>query len=330
MLKRVVRDYRSWQEQVPKPGRISINLSLKQLRQAEFLTRYRSVFDDAGVSPSNFELEITETTLMTEAGRMVRLLDELHAMGLHLSIDDFGTGYSSLSALQQFPVGTLKIDQSFVRHATVSKEDATLVRTIIEMGKNLDLKVVAEGIETQQQLDFLRSRDCHYGQGRLFGEPMTAEDFLQLLLAQSRGEAGYDAMFARPDRPFRLQPPLRPSAARIASAGSKTFSAISAAARANAASSAATTRRLAVLRRSSRSRGAVNAASTCRSELRPSVAASATCATGIAARRVIGLEAAHLDHQRMRRCGIARRRPARSAAARSPGSPRPAPTAACG
>jgi len=196
VLKRVCRDYRSWQNEVPKPGRISINLSLKQLRQAEFLTRYRSVFDDMGVAPSNFELEITETTLMTEAGRMVRLLDELHAMGLHLSIDDFGTGYSSLSALQQFPVGTLKIDQSFVRHATVSREDATLVRTIIEMGKNLDLEVVAEGIESQQQLDFLRSRDCHYGQGRLFGEPMTAEDFLQLLLAQLRGEAGYTRMFA--------------------------------------------------------------------------------------------------------------------------------------
>ena len=196
VLKRVCRDYRSWQDQVPKPGRISINLSLKQLRQAEFLTRYRSVFDDMGVAPSNFELEITETTLMTEAGRMVKLLDELHAMGLHLSIDDFGTGYSSLSALQQFPVGTLKIDQSFVRHATVSREDATLVRTIIEMGKNLDLEVVAEGIESQQQLDFLRSRDCHYGQGRLFGEPMTAADFLQLLLAQGRGEIGYGRMFA--------------------------------------------------------------------------------------------------------------------------------------
>jgi diguanylate cyclase (GGDEF)-like protein len=196
VLKRVVRDYRHWQEHVPQPGLVSINLSLKQLRQAEFLTRYRSVFDDAGVSPSNFELEITETTLMTEAGRMVRLLDELHAMGLHLSIDDFGTGYSSLSALQQFPVGTLKIDQSFVRHATVSRDDATLVRTIIEMGKNMNLKVVAEGIESQQQLDFLRSRDCHFGQGRLFGEPMSAEDFLELLLAQGRGEANYRAMFA--------------------------------------------------------------------------------------------------------------------------------------
>jgi diguanylate cyclase (GGDEF)-like protein len=196
VLKRVCRDYRSWQDQVPKPGRISINLSLKQLRQAEFLTRYRSVFDDTGVAPSNFELEITETTLMTEAGRMVRLLDELHAMGLHLAIDDFGTGYSSLSALQQFPVHTLKIDQSFVRHAVVSPSDATLIRTIIELGKNLSLEVVAEGIESKQQLDYLRSRDCHYGQGRLFGEPMTAAEFLRLLLSQARGEAGYGRMFA--------------------------------------------------------------------------------------------------------------------------------------
>ena len=196
VLKRVCRDYRSWQDQVPKPGRISINLSLKQLRQAEFLTRYRSVFDDTGVLPSNLELEITETTLMTEAGRMVRLLDELRAMGLHLAIDDFGTGYSSLSALQQFPVGTLKIDQSFVRHAVVSPSDAALIRTIIELGKNLDLTVVAEGIESKQQLEFLRSRDCHYGQGRLFGEPMTAAEFQELLLAQARGEGGYRRIFA--------------------------------------------------------------------------------------------------------------------------------------
>ncbi|MFZ2507084.1 MAG: EAL domain-containing protein [Steroidobacteraceae bacterium] len=197
VLKRVCNDYRSWQDQVPKPGRISINLSLKQLRQAEFLTRYRSVFDDTGVAPSNFELEITETTLMTDARRMVPLLDELKAMGLHLSIDDFGTGYSSLSALQQFPVGTLKIDRSFVRHAAVSREDATLVRTIIEMGKNLGLEVVAEGIESQQQLAYLRDVNCHYGQGRLFGEPMLATDFLQLLVTQGRGDSRFRPMFVK-------------------------------------------------------------------------------------------------------------------------------------
>ena len=148
VLRQVCTDYRAWQNQVNDPGRISINLSLKQLRQASFITRFRSVFRDLGVSPTCFELEITETTLMADAKRTVKLLDELYAMGLHLSIDDFGTGYSSLSALQQLPVRTLKIDQSFVRDAAIDKDDATLVRTIIEMGRSLDMEVVAQGVET--------------------------------------------------------------------------------------------------------------------------------------------------------------------------------------
>jgi len=195
VLKRVCRDYRRWQDEVPQPGRVSINLSLKQLRQAEFIPRCRTVFDDLGVAPSNFELEITETTLMTDARRMVGLLDELRSMGVHLAIDDFGTGYSSLAALQQFPVGTLKIDRSFVRDAAVSREDATLVRTIIEMGRNLDLEVVAEGIETAEQLAYLRGLDCHLGQGTLFGEPMAADSLLDLLLAQARGERRFRELF---------------------------------------------------------------------------------------------------------------------------------------
>ncbi|HZC87410.1 MAG TPA: EAL domain-containing protein, partial [Steroidobacteraceae bacterium] len=116
VLNRVCLDYRQMQAQGGDPGRISLNLSLKQLRQASFILRCRSVFRHHHVSPTAFELEITETTLMADPQRTVRLLDELYAMGLHLSIDDFGTGYSSLSALQQFPIGTLKIDQSFVRN----------------------------------------------------------------------------------------------------------------------------------------------------------------------------------------------------------------------
>src|SRR4030095_17073120 len=111
-------------------------LSLKQLRQASFITRFKSIFKKHGVSPTFFELEITETTLMADTRRTVRLLDELYAMGLHLSIDDFGTGYSSLSALQQFPIGTLKIDQSFVREVDAHAGDATIVRTIIDMGRS--------------------------------------------------------------------------------------------------------------------------------------------------------------------------------------------------
>jgi predicted signal transduction protein with EAL and GGDEF domain len=198
VLKRVCRDYRGWQDVVPQPGRVSINLSLRQLRQAEFITRFRTVFDDVGVSPQNFELEITETTLMTDARRMVRLLDELYAMGLHLSIDDFGTGYSSLSALQQFPVGTLKIDQTFVRHAATSASDATLVRTIIEMGRSMRLEVVAEGVESREQLEFLRNADCHYAQGRLFGDVISADEMQALFLAQAHGERRYGQLFPAP------------------------------------------------------------------------------------------------------------------------------------
>ncbi|HUO79517.1 MAG TPA: EAL domain-containing protein [Steroidobacteraceae bacterium] len=191
VLRRVCADYKSWRGQVPDPGRVSINLSLKQLQQASFITRFASVFREYGVEPRCLELEITETTLMSNAPRTVRMLGELHDLGINLSIDDFGTGYSSLSALQQLPVETLKIDQSFVRKATVDAQDATLVRTIIEMGRNLEMQVVAEGVETIDQLEFLRALGCHYAQGRLFGEPMSAEALLALLAAQQRGQVPF-------------------------------------------------------------------------------------------------------------------------------------------
>jgi diguanylate cyclase (GGDEF)-like protein/PAS domain S-box-containing protein len=188
VLRRVCADYRSWCDHVPNPGRVSINLSLKQLQQASFITRFASVFHEYGVEPDRLELEITETTLMSNAPRTVKTLRELRDLGIRLSIDDFGTGFSSLSALQQMPVETLKIDQSFVRNAAVVRDDATLVRTIIEMGRNLDMEVVAEGVETREQLEFLRERGCHYAQGRLFGEPMTAAALLVVLEAQERGQ----------------------------------------------------------------------------------------------------------------------------------------------
>jgi diguanylate cyclase (GGDEF)-like protein/PAS domain S-box-containing protein len=199
VLNRVCMDYRQLQGQGGDPGRISLNLSLKQLRQASFILRCRSVFRRHHVSPTAFELEITETTLMADPQRTVRLLDELYAMGLHLSIDDFGTGYSSLSALQQFPIGTLKIDQSFVRDACEDANDATIVRTIIEMGRSLGIGVIAEGVESQAQLEFLRDNNCHFGQGRLFGEPCTAEELLTLLAQQNTGPAPFAHLLRRID-----------------------------------------------------------------------------------------------------------------------------------
>jgi EAL domain-containing protein (putative c-di-GMP-specific phosphodiesterase class I) len=192
-------DYRHMQTEGGDPGRISLNLSLKQLRQASFILRCRSVFRRHGVSPTSFELEITETTLMADAKRTVRLLDELYAMGLHLSIDDFGTGYSSLSALQQFPIGTLKIDQSFVRDVSEDAGDATIVRTIIEMGRSLGMEVVAEGVESLRHLEFLRRHHCHYAQGKLFGEPCTSEELLALLTRQSSGTAPFGHLIPHAD-----------------------------------------------------------------------------------------------------------------------------------
>jgi EAL domain-containing protein (putative c-di-GMP-specific phosphodiesterase class I) len=129
----------------------------------------------------------------------VRLLDELYAMGLHLSIDDFGTGYSSLSALQQFPIGTLKIDQSFVRDVGEDAGDATIVRTIIDMGRSLGMEVVAEGIESARHLEFLRKHNCHYGQGKLFGEPCSADELLSLLARQASGTSPFSHLVPRTD-----------------------------------------------------------------------------------------------------------------------------------
>jgi diguanylate cyclase (GGDEF)-like protein/PAS domain S-box-containing protein len=197
VMNRVCADYRIWQRSVPSPCRISLNLSLRQLQQRRFLDQVRDTFRTHGVSPTSLELEITETTLMEDPDRTVRILDALYGMGLHLAIDDFGTGYSSLSALQQFPINTLKIDQSFVRDVAVDRDDAAIVDAIIQMAHSLELEVVAEGVESEAQLEFLHAHGCDYGQGRLFGEPMSADQFGELLIAESTGTGKHRALFAR-------------------------------------------------------------------------------------------------------------------------------------
>ena len=196
VLHRVCEDYRRWQRTLASPGRVSVNLSLKQLRQRHFLRQVGDVFLTHGVSPTCLELEITETTLMEDTERTIKLLNGLYGMGLHLAIDDFGTGYSSLSALQQFPISTLKIDRSFVQHAATDSDDATIVSTIIQMGHNLGIEVVAEGVETQAQLEFLRAERCDYAQGMLFGEPFEADEYAALLLRQLEGTDVHRTLFA--------------------------------------------------------------------------------------------------------------------------------------
>jgi EAL domain-containing protein (putative c-di-GMP-specific phosphodiesterase class I) len=198
VIDRVCADYRHWQDAAVRPGRVSVNLSLRQLKQRNFSALVQAILARHGVAAENLELEITETTLMEDPTRTIRLLNELHELGLRLAIDDFGTGYSSLSALQQFPIGTLKIDQSFVQKATVDHDQATIVAMIVEMGHSLSLDVVAEGVESEDQLRFLKALHCDFGQGLLFGRAMAADDFRDLLLDQRAG-GRYRALF--PVRP---------------------------------------------------------------------------------------------------------------------------------
>ena len=196
VLDKVCEDFRIWQRTVSSPGRVSVNLSLKQLRQLNFISRIESILRGHEVSPTSLELEITETTLMENPKRTIKTLDQLYGLGLHLAIDDFGTGYSSLSTLLQFPISTLKIDQSFVRDIVTSPDDATIVDTIIQMGRNLDMDVVAEGVEEEAQLVFLQKLGCTYVQGLLFGEPMSSDNYLELLRAQAEGTDTHRALFA--------------------------------------------------------------------------------------------------------------------------------------
>lgn len=196
VLDRVCADYRYWSRSVSNAGRISVNLSLRQLRQPNFISRIAAILRTYEMSPTSLELEITETTLMENPVRTVKILDQLYAQGLHLAIDDFGTGYSSLSALQQFPISTLKVDRSFVRDVATNQDDATIVGTILQMGNSLNMDVVAEGVETEEQLNFLQTLGCAYVQGLLFGDPMSSDDYLDLVLAQAEGTDRYRALFA--------------------------------------------------------------------------------------------------------------------------------------
>jgi len=196
VLDKVCEDFRIWQRSVSSPGRVSVNLSLKQLRQPNFISRISSIMRGHEISPTSLELEITETTLMENPDRTIKLLNQLYALGLHLAIDDFGTGYSSLSALQQFPISTLKIDKSFVRDVAINPDDATIVGTIVQMGQNLNMDVVAEGVENEDQLNFLQGLHCTHVQGLLFGSPMSSDNYLELLISQAEGTDTHKALFA--------------------------------------------------------------------------------------------------------------------------------------
>ena len=172
---------KAWQEIGLAPIRIAINVSAVELRAKDFVRRIGESLSETGLDARFLELELTETCLIQDSASALAVLHTLKQSGLSLALDDFGTGYSSLSHLRRFPIDTLKIDRSFVRGIATNADDASIVSAMISMGKNLHIRVVAEGVETPEQLAFLQDQDCPYGQGHYFSRPVTGRECTQML-----------------------------------------------------------------------------------------------------------------------------------------------------
>ncbi|WP_431701882.1 putative bifunctional diguanylate cyclase/phosphodiesterase [Pseudomonas sp. BR20] len=181
VLRHACEQAQAWRTMGLPPLRISVNISAIDFRQREFVDNLAAILKQTSLPPNQLELEITESVLMQNVDDTVDILNRIKAMGVRLALDDFGTGYSSLSYLRRFPIDVLKIDQSFVRGLHENSQDAQLISAIIGMGKSLELNIIAEGVETVEQLNFLRAQHCEEGQGFLFSKAVPAKDFAQLL-----------------------------------------------------------------------------------------------------------------------------------------------------
>jgi len=181
VLHEACRQARAWLDAGLRPVPVAVNISAVEFRDKGFLEGVRAILKDTRLEPRYLELELTESVLMQHAESTASVLQALKAMGVQLAVDDFGTGYSSLSYLRRFPIDTLKVDRSFVRQITADADDAIIASAVISMGKSLKLRVVAEGVETREQLAFLQDQRCDEGQGYYFSRPVVAEQFAKLL-----------------------------------------------------------------------------------------------------------------------------------------------------
>jgi diguanylate cyclase (GGDEF)-like protein/PAS domain S-box-containing protein len=185
VLRAACNQLRAWQQQFPRhpPLSMSVNLSCKQFTQVDLVEHVEHVLRETGLEANSLKLEITESLLMEHTTAVMTILRRLHALRVQLSLDDFGTGYSSLSYLHRFPLQILKIDRSFVGGMNADSKNAEIVRAIVALARNLGMEVVAEGVETAEQLTALRALQCHYGQGYWFAKPLEAQAATALLQA---------------------------------------------------------------------------------------------------------------------------------------------------
>ena len=183
LLRTACTQVKHWQTSGYGPLRLSVNVSVRQVQDSEFPGRVKAILATTGLDAGWLELEVTESIAMRNIDFSLTLLNELRAAGLGISIDDFGTGYSSLERLRHLPLRTLKIDRSFVNDIPGHRSSVAITTAIITMAHSLNLKVIAEGVETAEQMAFLQSRQCDEGQGFLFGQPVQAETLTEILQA---------------------------------------------------------------------------------------------------------------------------------------------------
>jgi EAL domain-containing protein (putative c-di-GMP-specific phosphodiesterase class I) len=176
VLRTACRQNKMWQDAGIPPIKMSVNVSARQFQEKNWVMTVEKTLKESGLESQYLELEITESLIMEDVERAIDVMNKLQAMGVQLSIDDFGTGYSSLSALKHFPVARLKIDQSFVQCLPGNVDDRSIAMAIIALGHRLNLKVVAEGVETDTQRAFLRDNDCDEMQGYFFSRPVPSAD----------------------------------------------------------------------------------------------------------------------------------------------------------
>jgi len=178
VLTAACRQLAAWAGQPATAGlTLAVNVSVRQFRQASFTEQLRGLLAETGASAQRLKLEVTENLLQEEAEAVIGRMAELKQLGIHFALDDFGTGYSSLAYLKRLPLNQLKIDRSFVRDVLSDPNDAAIAETIVTLGNSLGLEVIAEGVETEEQLRFLAGIGCRQYQGFLFGHPVAAGDF---------------------------------------------------------------------------------------------------------------------------------------------------------
>jgi EAL domain-containing protein (putative c-di-GMP-specific phosphodiesterase class I) len=186
VLREACRQARAWQDAGIAPLTVAVNISSVELRAKGFIAGLRASLTETGLDPDRLELELTETFLMQDSLATAAVLEAIRNLGVRLALDDFGTGFSCLSYLKRFPIDTLKIDRSFVRDLATDADNAGIVKAVINMGKSLHMRVVAEGVETREQLLFLQEHSCSDGQGYYFAHPMPPGELTQLMARHDR------------------------------------------------------------------------------------------------------------------------------------------------